>query len=357
MAAAPPIVGTPGDDNFSGTSGDESIFGLAGNDTIGGGGGLDTIDGGSGADTIFATAGDDVTTGAGQDSIADRFQSITIEDFTPGPGGDVLEVDNGSFLGHRNPPSFASGDVWLSQQGADAVLNINPVFNVASFTQQVQIVFKNVDAGALTADNFVSYNAPDGSYIRSDNPQTGSYRGTAGADVLAGGAGANNHLMGGDGNDTTFGNTGNDTHTGGAGNDVLVDQAGADSLSGDDGNDTLWGGDGPDTLNGGAGNDYLIGQGGDDAITGGAGADTFFVNPGDGNTWIYDFNPAEGDRVVIPAGVGVQIYKPGSVDVVVARPSPMARSSTCREQAWAPWATGSSARRARPCSASPRATA
>ncbi len=61
----------------------------------------------------------------------------------------------------------------------------------------------------------------------------------------------------------------------------------------------LDGGIGNDMLIGGAGNDILTGNKGNDKITGGAGADTFVIRPGDGYVEILDFNPAEGDRLLL----------------------------------------------------------
>jgi Ca2+-binding RTX toxin-like protein len=272
-----------------------------------------TITGTAGNDQLSGQAGDEIVTGGGQDTVVSHFQSITIDDFAPGPGGDVLDVDNGSYIGHVNMPSFASGNAWLSQEGADAVLNINPVFSVTGMTAPVQIVFKGVDANSLTADNFASFNPVAGQYVHTDNPQAGSYRGTAANDVLAAQPGAN-HLMGAGGDDTTFGNAGADTHSGGAGNDVLVDTSGVDVLNGGDGNDTLWGGDDTDFLYGGNGDDVLVGQGGVNLLTGGAGADLFFVT-NDTSAWIVDFNKAEGDHVALPHGV---TYTMGQFDGFVA---------------------------------------
>jgi Ca2+-binding RTX toxin-like protein len=75
--------------------------------------------------------------------------------------------------------------------------------------------------------------------------------------------------------------TDNDTPSGGV------------TLTGTTGNDTLTGGTGNDTITGGLGNDTL---------TGGAGADLFIFNSlADGIDTITDFNPAEGDKILISA--------------------------------------------------------
>ena len=306
------ITGTPGDDQLTGTSGPDQIYGLGGNDGIYGAGGADTIDAGSGNDKITAGAGSVITTGDGQDTIESNFASVTITDFTPGAGGDVLWVDNGHILGNSGLPDFSTGLAWLSQDGPDAILNIGPInIGTGGPLAGTQIIFKNVNADLLTADNIGSWGPFEISHL---DPQVGSYRGSAQNDVLVGGA-SNDHLFGSDGNDTLFGGAGDDTHSGGNGNDLLVDDQGSDALNGDAGNDTLWGGAGVDFLFGGPGADELHGQAGNNVLSGGPGADRFVIDASDGGDWITDFNSAEGDRVVLPPGVtySLQAYSTNGV--------------------------------------------
>lgn len=95
-------------------------------------------------------------------------------------------------------------------------------------------------------------------------------------DVLAGDS-RDNALFGGDGDDKLFGGPG-----------------GCD--------DYLSGGDGDDALYGGIGDDILIGGPGADRFAGGQGADGFWFAPGDtgdNNDVITDFNPTQGDRIVL----------------------------------------------------------
>jgi len=66
--------------------------------------------------------------------------------------------------------------------------------------------------------------------------------------------------------------------------------------------DMLVGSSGADTIDGGAGNDTIKGGAGTDYLTGGRGADTFIVGDHAGYDVITDFNPAEGDRVVLDFG-------------------------------------------------------
>jgi uncharacterized repeat protein (TIGR01451 family) len=106
----------------------------------------------------------------------------------------------------------------------------------------------------------------------------------------------------GGGNDFVYGrnntSAANDVLSGGAGNDLLEGRDGPDTINGGLGNDKLFGGLGNDALNGGDGNDILFGSYGFDVMTGGAGADKFVVRQGDFDR-IMDFNPAEGDKIVL----------------------------------------------------------
>ena len=57
-----------------------------------------------------------------------------------------------------------------------------------------------------------------------------------------------------------------------------------------------------DVVEGGRGNDFLDGGAGNDTLTGGAGADTFVLRSGGGHDVVTDFNPADGDRVMLDFG-------------------------------------------------------
>lgn len=186
--------------------------------------------------------------------------------------------------------------------------------------------------------------------------------GTAGGDLLLG-LGGDDTLIGGEGDDTLDAGTGADSLQGGpgrdravldraaatdgltlfvlapalvtildgarvtgveditlrtgAGDDGLVGGAGDDLFEAGAGRDALSGGAGADTLRGGAGEDSLAGGAGADELTGGAGADRFVLHlagaTAPGSTLaapdrITDFNPAEGDLLVLraqPAGAAL----------------------------------------------------
>jgi Ca2+-binding RTX toxin-like protein len=105
---------------------------------------------------------------------------------------------------------------------------------------------------------------------------------------------------------------GADTVLGGQGADSLQGGQGGDYLSGDLGDDVLRGGQGDDQLLGGAGDDFLSGDVGADTLTGGAGADTFHISVGSGVDLVTDFNPAEGDRVLLEPGTSYTVSQVGA---------------------------------------------
>jgi len=144
-------------------------------------------------------------------------------------------------------------------------------------------------------------------------------------------------LSGGGGNDLIYGNHGADSILGGAGNDTIYGGQDADTLSGGDGNDLVYGNRGDDSINLGNRSDYVapnvaldIAYGGDgsDTITGGRGslaygddgADFFGLGAiGGGEATLFggsgadtlssggrvfdiywnDFDPDEGDRIMV----------------------------------------------------------
>jgi Ca2+-binding RTX toxin-like protein len=140
----------------------------------------------------------------------------------------------------------------------------------------------------------------------------GVYYGTLGYDFwqlgldtpIGFGRAGNDTLYGSDGgDDTLYGNRGNDTLFGNGGGDVLVGGYGADYLSGGDGSDYLSGGVGNDYINAyGVGTEFEF-----DSLEGGTGADIFvlgedfayYVDPGNENATIVDFNREEGDKIQV----------------------------------------------------------
>lgn len=291
------LDGDAGDDMLltMGT-GASTLDGGIGNDTITSAGANDTIIGGAGRDlvkiegqyntraSIHANLGEDndvlqmmsydadvtVTGGTGIDtyrmaatgpSPTDYFAShLVVTDFTPGAGGDILDVLRLNMFSYTYNPFGPEGRLRLVQQGADTLLQFDPDGAANSaYGFSTIVVLKNVDASSITADNFASNFHPDGS-----SPGL-NLTGTAGSDTLGGG-------------------TEDDTISGGAGDDTLEGYAGDDSISGGDDDDFARGASGNDSIRGGAGNDSVIGGSGDDQLSGEDGDDYLTDDGGTTNT-------------------------------------------------------------------------
>ncbi len=145
-------------------------------------------------------------------------------------------------------------------------------------------------------------------------------------DVIYGNQG-NDTLTGEAGNNLIRGGQGDDVITGGSGNDILHGNLGNDTIMAGGGNNVLRGGQGNDVLIGGPGNDVLIGDRDQDTLTGGAGADSFVfradtnIGRGDPNLAdvVTDFNPAEGDRIILAAATDPATVRfiPSGADVLI----------------------------------------
>jgi Ca2+-binding RTX toxin-like protein len=301
------LVGGDGDDVLYGQLGNDQLYGEKGNDILDGGDGDDylsdwegsnTFLGGAGNDrieapthasaqTIDAGADDDVitlyyrrnaatiTTGSGADQIDLVYPHsgsavVTVTDFTPGAGGDTLNLGASQGVlsqlsgwdGSSNP--FGAGFLRLVQNGADTDLQWDQ--NGGGDAYVTMVVFQNTTATGFTSDNFLPGYPPTGTGI------TGS---------------------------TITGTSGDDTLTGTIGDDVIDGQDGADIISGGNGNDQLFGGAGADQLDGGFGQDILDGGAGNDVLTGGGDPDRFvYQAPDEGIDTIVDFTPNE-DLLVI----------------------------------------------------------
>jgi len=293
------LVGTDGDDILAGGQGDDYLDGGQGADTLSGGGGNDQFAGLSADDAV-----DVLTGGAGRDvyhylpvSGDDPVVADIITDFTPGAGGDIIR------LATSNPNPFEGGNLYLSQDGADALL----IRRGLNGPDQVLIRLAGVSASALTSANF------DGVPIAVDNSI--SINDSDDAHVLSG-AELDDRIFGNGGADTIYGYAGNDRLAGGADGDTIDGGFGNDLISGQEGADILIGGQGSDILSGGTGDDRLIGYDdgstaadrdvfeggeGDDALFGGLGDDTYYFARGDGRDTIDDLGGV--DRIVLAAGI------------------------------------------------------
>jgi Ca2+-binding RTX toxin-like protein len=225
--------------------------------------GTGTISGGIGADTVFVdTLGGSysITLGAGIDRLVlggtnGGFRAagaITINDFTAGAGGDVIDftawLAGGALQNYSGYDPGDSGHMRLLQSGADTLIQVDR--NGGGNEFQTLAILKNVTASAITDANS---------------------------------AGLPLDLEGGPNADTLAGGPLNDEITGWGGNDLLIGNGGDDRLSGEGEADALYGdynssdgiaAGGADELDGGAGNDLLVGGRGNDRLTGGTGNDT-----------------------------------------------------------------------------------
>ncbi|HEX5499144.1 MAG TPA: Ig-like domain-containing protein, partial [Thermomicrobiales bacterium] len=224
---------------------------------------------------------------------ADGTAADTITDFSPGTGGDVLDIQGilSSLTGYvsgENP--FTSGFLRVQQSGSDAVLEADQTGDGADW--QPVFVLQGVDAGELNGFNFVPQFSPDGIGQTIDGtPGVDSLIGTEDGDTISG--------LGG--NDDLHGRHGDDVLNAGDGNDSLAGDQGDDTLDGGAGNDSLQGGDGDDHAFGGEGDDYFYADPGNDFYDGGAGADRFADVGGDNGSDTYT------------GGAGVDTYLLGNV--------------------------------------------
>lgn len=342
------LRGGDGDDRLSANSyGRNLLFGDAGNDVLGATRGRSVLDGGAGDDvfgiqvnqdndagpaTVEAKGGDGndrftidkgysavpvavtLSGGSGVDTYDPRasaaFAAVTITDFTPGAGGDRIDIMATARPTAGNP--FASGgSAKLVQRGADTVLQLQSTEENAVL--QDYLVLRNVQASSLTSDNFVAGFNPDGS------SRGVTLTGTAAADILTG-LWLDDVLQGGGGNDILRGGMGNDRLLGGDGNDAL-DGERTDALDGwgdsNGGDDRLEGGAGNDTLYTGRGNDVLLGGAGDDLLQASHAvhprypvSEQIVLDGGEGSDHIVIFEgPTPGLSATMRGGAGSDVFE------------------------------------------------
>ncbi len=262
-----------GADNMAGNAGNDLLYGYGGADLLSGGDGADWLYGGAGSDTLRGDAGADVL--IGDFGPMETLGAASADWLLGGDGADILLGGGDADTLHGE-----AGIDWLfGGDGADAL-------------------FGGVDGDVLIGD------------IAGESGADSLY-GEAGADILIGGAGDDRLFGGADGPaapaeaDWLFGGDGADALYGGAGADVLygdlfAGETGADALYGGVGDDILIAGPDADIVDGGDGADWLYGQKGADIVTGGGGADYFWLqSAADAGDVIVDFQPANGDRLVL----------------------------------------------------------
>jgi Ca2+-binding RTX toxin-like protein len=183
----------------------------------------------------------------------DPSTTITLENFDPGPGGDVVYL--GDYLAAKGWSNFSHlGDrLRLLQDGSDAVVVVQ---RDSTSALEPLVILKQVDVSELTAHNI---------RLRDD------LSGTSGGDTVGGGYGGD-LVDGGAGDDLLLGGNGDsgdgpDHIIGGLGDDTLIGYFGSDSLQGGEGNDALYGShtnwigfesNDFDTIDGGSGIDRTV---------------------------------------------------------------------------------------------------
>lgn len=340
------------------------------------------IDGGAGADRFefllqrgaggqFAVTGgggvDTYAFWAREDTLASNAQAV-VSDFTPGMGGDRLELAT-LLPAYFTGDPFGAGLLRLVADGNDTLVQVSrsDADTGAGYLNLLRLA--NVRSEQLTTANFVGgfdpATAGRGAQLVG-TPASDTLRGSPFDDTLTGldgtdvpyGGGGNDRLDGGDGNDFLHGDAGDDVLLGGNGDDTLAEDGsstGSNQLAGGAGNDVLTvhsrgtnlldGGEGDDRLEGGSGNDTLLGGDGDDVLLvrsalgtapttislsggagndrlqfahlpgnaalsarGGTGADTFVLDAPMATLAVEDFSVAEGDvldlRPLLPASFG-----------------------------------------------------
>ena len=226
-------------DFLDGESGDDQLFGEDGDDFIRGGAGSDLLDGGAGDDDLYGQDGNDGLRSSGTDSL----RGFIAAGLVGGVGNDLLDGGDGD-------------DYLDGGSGADQLIG-GAGFDGATYAASTAAV--NVNLGTGTGS---------GGHAQGDT--------LSGIELIEG---------------SNF----NDTLTGSAGADVLSGGAGNDTIYGGAGDDRLLGGAGNDTLDAQSGDDYLDGGSGDDVLIGGTGNDTYYVERGQGNDRIRNFDATGSD--------------------------------------------------------------
>ena len=319
------LTGTDGNDRLTGLAGDDQLLGWYGDDHLDGGDGDDILDGGPGADTLVGGPGDDTVSylfspagvtinlaagttrggdasgdtlggdieniwGSAHDDVLAGTDSLFVGNFIFGGAGndelyggwgdDVLSGNEGNdLLSGGDENDFLLGgpgaDVLVGGLGHDTAAYLESAVGVTVRLHSLQSLGGDAE-GDTWGDLVTVRYARDGLVFEETVPDIISLFGSDHDDVLAGDS-RDNTLSGGDGDDKLYGGPG----------------GGDDILNGQEGDDTLYGG---------LGDDFLIGGPGADRLVGGQGADGFMFEPGDTvdfNDIIADFNPGQGDRIVL----------------------------------------------------------
>lgn len=366
--------------SYAGTSANDQLSGGDAGDILDGGPGHDTYVGGASGDLFVLEAGDSNATAAiGASDTLDMVTDWTFNDRLLFIGADQataihqasaatyeaaynIASDAYAILGIPYAAIQVGADVYVFAMKTDQAVKLAnaDVADVGAASISTGTLDANgglIETGSTTDDDRILSAGADvydgdqgddtvdgaaGGDTLSGGDGDDRVHGGAGDDHLLGGAGANylrgddggDLIEGGDGFDDINGNAGNDlilagdgddwVH-GGKGDDAIVGQDGSDLMFGDLGDDTMQGGVGDDELSGGQGSDFLVGGDGADTLSGGSGydvlgggsgADVFRATSGMQYDWVTDFDAADGDHVVVDAGVTYTTYQAGADTVV-----------------------------------------
>lgn len=283
----------------------ENAYSGDGKDTLIGSRLANILDAGRGDDVVyFSFGGDTIDGGHGQDTL-------------------ILDCSRGSFSGSL----MKEGKLAISTRVGETstVCNVETFvfsdgkYSYADMTRLLATSATSALPGALITEE----PGTGGSFDETARTHDTYFAGTGVAEKMTGtdaadkieGLGGNDALISLGGDDALSGGDGDDKLSGGDGRDFLDGGTGLDKLYGEMGNDKLYGAAGRDLLKGGDGNDWINGGSGADRLYGGGGADTFVLNLADldGLDTIYDFNSAEGDRILV---TGLEGHDNAAFDIV-----------------------------------------
>ncbi len=245
---------------------------LIGSDTA------DELDGGAGADELSGGGGDDVLDGGSGDDVLDG-----------GQGDDVLEGGRGA-------------DTFLLGSGNDVVLDFRPGVDRLQLNSDAPYTLQVDGDAVLILQGNSTYRIEGVSLkqVEAELPASSSGSGDDQDEEVA------PELI--EGIDQTT-EADDDTINAGRGANEIDAGLGDDRVDAGAGDDLVDGGAGDDALDGGKGDDVLIGGFGDDTFKGGAGEDLFDLTQG--NDVVTDFDPEEGDRIVLPDGQSFDLIERG----------------------------------------------
>ncbi|MFN9175559.1 MAG: proprotein convertase P-domain-containing protein [Synechocystis sp.] len=355
------LQGSNGNNFLNGGTGNDSLAGGDGNDTLVGSLGNDSLDGGTGVDTAvytgkfseyhvvfyptFTHVSDSASNRDETDTLLSNVENVQFSDktlslaqirdlgarFSGLDGNDVVTGGKGNDFyvrGNAGNDTINGGmgiDTLIGGTGNDTYIvdsttdTITELANEGTDTIQASVTFSllnlaNIENLTLTGTAAINGTGNAGNNILTGNNSNNILDGKTGADTLIGGLGNDSYLVENVGDkviETSSLLTEIDSvqsiisYTLGANVEKLT-LLGNTAINGMGNtlNNTIIGNVNNNTLNGDSGNDILTGAGGQDILTGGSGGDRLsYTNFTDSLLAaldrITDFNPTEGDRIVL----------------------------------------------------------